>query len=208
MNIFYLHEDVQTCAQQHVDKHVVKMILEYAQLLSTAHRVLDGEPMIGFTKTGRKQQQYKLDHDNDERLLYKATHMNHPSAIWCRENDKNYQWLADLLVALCKEYTYRYGKVHKVERSGLMKKLVSKQPRNIKYGEWTEPTPAMPDEYKVPGDHLESYHNYYRGDKPRMFSWKKRETPDWINTFVRKDKPTEQQSIIMENLNANLQFSQ
>ena len=183
MNIFFLDEDVQTCAEYHVDKHVVKMILEYAQLLSTAHRVLDGEPIVGITKTGRKQQQYKLMNDNDERLMYKATHMNHPSAIWCRESDANYQWLADLLVALCKEYTYRYGKKHKVERSGLMTKLVSKIPRSIpRTGEWSQPTPAMPDEYKVPGNHLESYHNYYRGDKPRMFSWKKREIPVWINT--------------------------
>jgi hypothetical protein len=206
MNIFYLDEDVQKCAEMHVDKHVVKMILEYAQLLSTAHRVLDGEPMIGRTKTGRRQQQYKLDNDGDERLMYKATHMNHPSAIWCRENTENYQWLADLLVALCKEYTYRYSKKHAVERSGLMTKLVNKMPRNIRPGTWTEPTPAMPDEYKVDGDHLESYHNYYRGDKPRMFSWKKREVPVWINTYDRtpKNKPSDRQSIIMENLNANL----
>ena len=46
MNIFYLHRDVDTCAEMHNDKHVVKMILEYAQLLSTAHRVLDGEEHI------------------------------------------------------------------------------------------------------------------------------------------------------------------
>ena len=46
MNIFYLHNDPQIAAQMHCDKHVVKMILEYAQLLSTAHHELDGVPSI------------------------------------------------------------------------------------------------------------------------------------------------------------------
>lgn len=182
MNIFYLHEDVDVCARYHVDKHVVKMILEYAQLLSTAHRVLDGEQITGKTKTGRKQQQWILSNDNDQRLMYKATHINHPSAVWCRENSENYMWLAHLLEACCIEYTYRYGKKHKVERSGLMDKLLRSTPKNIPQGEWTEPTPAMPDHYKVDGDSLQSYHNYYNGDKVRMMSWKMRETPEWINT--------------------------
>ena len=44
MNIFYLDHHTQRCANQHCDKHVVKMIIEYAQLLSTAHRVIDGIP--------------------------------------------------------------------------------------------------------------------------------------------------------------------
>jgi hypothetical protein len=166
----------------HVDKHVVKMILEYAQLLSTAHRVLDGEKYVAYSKTGRKQQAWKLMHDNDERLMYKATHMNHPSAQWIRESDEHYQWLADLLTELCKEYTYRYGKHHVVERSGLMEKLRTKMPKNIPHNGWVAPPPAMPDEYKVPDNSLESYHNYYRGDKKRMWSWKKREIPAWINT--------------------------
>ena len=42
MNIFYLHEDPIQNIKWHVDKHVVKMATEYAQLLSTAHRFLDG----------------------------------------------------------------------------------------------------------------------------------------------------------------------
>ena len=182
MNIFYLDENVDICTQYHVDKHVVKMILEYAQLLSTAHRVLDGEQITGKSQTGRRQQQWILGNDNDQGLMYKATHINHPSAIWCRENVENYMWLANLLEALCSEYTYRYGKKHKVQRSGLMHRLLTKMPRNIRGGEWTEPPPAMPDHYKVTGDSLQSYHNYYNGDKVRMMSWKKREIPPWINT--------------------------
>ena len=72
MNIFYLDHDVRKCAEMHNDKHTVKMILEYAQLLSTAHRVLDGTVVIGNSKTGRKQVRYVLS-DNRESILYSAT---------------------------------------------------------------------------------------------------------------------------------------
>ena len=110
MNIFYLSNDVQKCAEMHVDKHCVKMILEYAQLLSTAHRVLDGTLSIGVSKTGRKQTRYVLP-DNRESILYASTHINHPSAIWCRKGIVQYRWLHNLLIELCKEYTYRYDKI-------------------------------------------------------------------------------------------------
>ena len=99
MNIFYLHHDVNKCAELHNDKHVVKMILEYAQLLSTAHRVLDGTLSIGLSETGRKQTRYVLP-DNRESKLYVATHINHPSAIWCRQSYANYVWLSKLLTEL------------------------------------------------------------------------------------------------------------
>jgi len=163
----------------HVDKHCVKMILEYAQLLSTAHRVLDGTESTRLSKTGRKQKYYKLESDLDS-LLYSATHVNHPSAIWVRQSDKNYMWLTELLEECCKEYTYRYGKVHKVEQIGLMQELKNNFPANIPTGRFTEPTPAMPDDYKVPGDSIQSYKNYYLGDKTRMFSWKNRVQPYWV----------------------------
>jgi hypothetical protein len=91
MNIFYLHNDPKTCAEMHVDKHCVKMILEYAQLLSTAHRVLDGIQVVGLSKSGRKQTRYELS-DNRDGILYSATHINHPSAIWCRKGIVQYRW--------------------------------------------------------------------------------------------------------------------
>lgn len=178
MNIFYLHRDPETCAQMHVDKHCVKMILEYAQLLSTAHRVLDGTPLVEKSKTNRNVKRWKLN-DTRESILYSATHINHPSAIWCRKNQQNYMWLTELLQELCKEYTYRYGRVHKVQDMGLAKALCS-LPNNIPMGPFTEPTPAMPDHYKVPGNSLQSYYNYYNGDKQRMFSWKGRQVPSFI----------------------------
>ena len=176
MNIFYLHNDPQKCAEMHVDKHCVKMILEYAQLLSTAHRVLDGTQLTRLSKTGRKQTAFVLP-DARESLLYSATHINHPSAVWVRQSAQNYDWLYQLFGWLCNEYTYRYGKIHATQR--LDSELMI-PPKNIPFGKFTEPTPAMPDDYKVAGDSIKSYHNYYNGDKQRMFSWKNRETPAFV----------------------------
>jgi hypothetical protein len=181
MNIFYLDRVPEKCAEMHVDKHVVKMILEYAQLLSTAHRVLDGVPIARLSKSGRKQQ-YHILNDEREQMLYSATHINHPSAIWCRKSAQNYLWLYWLLVAVCKEYTYRYGKVHKCQLTGLVEAL-HKVPTNISIGEFTEPTPAMPDEVKIAGDSLASYRNYYILNKIHLANWKKREVPSWYKTL-------------------------
>jgi hypothetical protein len=90
MNIFYLHSNPRTCAEMHVDKHCVKMILEYAQLLSTAHRVLDGVPATGHSRSGRKHTTYTLTNHYNNEILYAATHINHPSAIWVRQSKQNY----------------------------------------------------------------------------------------------------------------------
>ena len=178
MNIFYLDTDPKTCAQMHVDKHCVKMILEYAQLLSTAHRVLDGVPQrLRRETTGRQYTSYILS-DNRNDVLYSATHINHPSAIWVRQSEQNYRWLFTLFCELLGEYNYRYGKIHACER---LITALGKPPKNIDMDRrFTEPTPAMPDHYKVSGDSIQSYHNYYLGDKNRMFSWKNRPLPYFI----------------------------
>jgi hypothetical protein len=178
MNIFYLHPNPKTCAQQHVDKHVVKMILEYAQLLSTAHRFLDGTEIITTSDTGRKVKRWQLPDERDA-SLYAATHLQHPSAIWTRQSDANYVFLWELFCCLLEEYTFRYEKIHATSR--LLKPLES-LPLNILVANFSQPTLAMPDEYKVVGDSMTSYRNYYRGSKSHLFAWKKRETPDWLQT--------------------------
>ena len=164
----------------HVDKHAVKMIVEYAQLLSTAHRVLDGVEYIDAS-SGRKIKRWKLG-SSYEPILYKATHINHPSAIWVRQSYDNYRWLVSLLCQLCKEYTYRYGKTHKVESSGLYE-LLTYAPFNIRPGVFTEPTPAMPEEYIIKGDSIQSYKNYYNGSKQHLHNWKNRPIPDFIEVI-------------------------
>ena len=168
----------------HNDKHCIKMILEYAQLLSTAHRVLDGTIERGTSKSGRQKSIYRLS-DNRDNILYSATHIHHPSAVWVRQSVGNYMWLSDLLVELCKEYTYRYGKVHKCERDGLVQLLHDMVPDNMNVIAFTEPTPAMPDDVKIAGDSLASYRNYYISNKQHLASWKgkvnSRTIPEWFN---------------------------
>lgn len=159
------------------------MILEYAQLLSTAHRVLDGKEDIVVSDTGRKKKVWRLDDDRDSNI-YSATHINHASAIWARASLSNYMWLSHLLIELCHEYTYRYGKIHKCESSGLTKMLIDRVPNNIPQGKFTQPTPAMPVEYIVKDDSLSSYRNYYIGGKQHLASWQgkvgARSIPEWF----------------------------
>lgn len=185
MNIFYLDNDPKVCAEMHNDKHCIKMILEYAQLLSTAHRFLDGTLNVGLSASGRKKTSYVLM-DQRESVLYSATHINHPSAIWVRQSTENYLWLSNMLVALCEEYTYRYGKTHKVERDGLCYVLLKNIPKNIGKQGWSEPTPAMPDEVKIAGDSMSSYKNYYINNKQHLASWQgkinSRPVPNWFKT--------------------------
>ena len=192
MNIFYLSNDPKICAEMHLDKHVVKMILEYAQLLSTAHRVLDGEQSPWFTTAaGRKKREWML-YDERQNILYAATHINHPSAVWVRQSYENYEWLYKLFIALLDEYTHRYGKIHATAR--LIDALYG-PPIHIPKGiGFTEPTPAMPDEVKVfrevatnkfKIDSIKSYHKYYIHNKVHIAKWTKREMPLWYSEGIK-----------------------
>ena len=166
MNVFYLDPNPATCARMHCDKHTVKMILEYSQLLSTAHHILDGSPAIE---------------------CYKMTHKNHPSAVWARSTRTNYAWLHELLACLCAEYTYRYGRVHATQEKGIVSNL-KKLPANLKAvgkdwydpPQWDEPPQCMPDHCKVDGSAVAAYRKYYLVEKQRMLCYTKRITPDWI----------------------------
>jgi hypothetical protein len=154
------------------------MILETAQLLSTAHRVLDGVETEGLSPSGRKKKVWVLN-DSRETELYSATHIHHPSAVWVRQSSMNYAWLHTLLNELCIEYTHRYDKVHKCELTGLVGAL-ARIPSNIPYDkDFTEPTPAMPDDVKVLNDSINSYRNYYNKNKTHLAVWKNREVPEW-----------------------------
>ncbi len=152
MNIFFLDKDPKKCAEYHCDKHVVKMILETAQLLCSAHWM-----------TGSEAQ-------------YKLSHKNHPCSVWVRESLSNYLYLCEIGLELCKEYTHRYGKKHKsqeiiewciINKINILDKGITKIPK------------AMPDHYKVECP-IQSYRNYYIGDKSNFTTWKKREIPFWF----------------------------
>jgi len=176
MNIFYLDRDVQKAAQYHCDKHVVKMILESAQLLCTAHRLLDGTMYLGKTAANRNIKRWELP-DWREQVLYKAGHINHPSAVWVRSNMDHYRWLYDLMYYLIYEYKHRYdGKKHKCE--DLLQPLLD-APHNIPIVDWQEPPQAMPEDSKVVGDSVQAYRNYYMNHKKRFATWKVRGQPEW-----------------------------
>lgn len=152
MNIFLLSWDVKKCAEYHCDKHVVKMILESAQLLCSPHWVLGGE------------------------APYKLAHKNHPCSIWVRNSLSNYKYLCSLGLALCDEYTYRYGKRHKSQ--DIIEWCMGNLP-NIEDKGVTAPALAMPDQYKEK-DPINSYRNYYIGDKSSFAHWKNRKIPEWF----------------------------
>ena len=120
MNRFVLDEDPVAAAQMHCDKHVVKMILEEAQMLSTAHRVIDHFAILTHRPDGKRSRTEWVLRDNAlDGLLYRSTHVNHPCSAWVRASSANYDWARRLLRALSDEYTYRYGREHAVRRSGL-----------------------------------------------------------------------------------------
>lgn len=152
MNIFLLDDNIQKCAEYHCDRHVVKMILEYAQLLSTACRA------------------------NGLEMGYKQTHLNHPSAKWARASEDNFLWLADLAGAVNDEYKHRYG--HKVNHKSYDVICTLELPDLPKIG-LTELPKCMPDQYKVDSV-VQSYRNYYCGDKASFATWKNRNQPEWF----------------------------
>ena len=191
MNIFYLDPDPKICAEMHLDKHVVKMIIEYAQLMSTAHRVLDGDEYFDLSANGRRIRRWRLP-DYREPILMKASHINHPSGIWCRANHENYDWLYMMWKCLLKEYTHRYGKVHSCAR--LIGPLFN-SPKNIQRCKFFPPTPAMPTEVKILSeipvsgrkyDSLASYKNYYILNKAHFAKWTKREPPIWFTEGLKQ----------------------
>lgn len=153
MNIFVLDKNPDKAAEYHCDKHVVKMVLETAQLLSTAVNTVTGKQVKGF---------------------YKTTHLNHPCAIWTRESYANFQWLWELGMALSFEYSARYGKDHK-SHAVITKSLkyLTKMPAKRR----TPFVLAMPEEYRT-GNAVESYRNYYKGEKSEIAKWKQGE-PIW-----------------------------
>lgn len=164
MNIFVLDDSPRESAVAHCDKHVCKMMIEYAQMLSTAHRVLDGDEVISES-------------------LYKVAHKNHPCTIWTRTNRSNYLWLFRLWKNLSMEYTERYDRLHLSWTK--LNKYLQFTPKNIPDGIRTEQPQCMPDYCKDTKDVIKAYRNYYINEKSRFAVWKSASQPDWFNEGVR-----------------------
>ena len=160
MNIFFLSRYPETAAKYHCDQHCSKMMIEYAQLMSTAHHVM-GSPLAD--------------------QCYKIAHKNHPSTIWTRASEKNYLWLYQLWSALAQEFYNRRGKHHASWIK--LKDVLCHAPKGLKLLPFSDPPQCMPDEYKRPKDCLGAYRDYYNGDKARFakWEWPTSETPFWWN---------------------------
>lgn len=176
MNIFILDEDPYKAAIQMCDKHVVKMIVESAQMLSTAHRVLDGKATKRSSVSGKRVLDYYELDDSRESKVYRAAHVKHPCNIWIRETTANYFWLYNHFIALLAEYKLRFEKVHKCMT--LMETL-SISPYNLSKGDLTRYPQAMPDECKD-NDVVIAYRRYYNNYKSEFATWRKREIPSWF----------------------------
>jgi hypothetical protein len=166
MNIFYLSANPEEAARMACDKHVIKMILESAQLLYTAQ----GLAVVNNL-------------DTNPYTPYKPTHKNHPSAIWTRESIQHYNWLCDLALAYCSEYKFRYGeeKEHACEKHLLWLK---KNPPEMEDKEFKQPPQCMPEQYKQESS-IEAYRAYYIGEKLGFVKYTKRYPPEWIIGFLK-----------------------
>lgn len=160
MQLFVLHRDVNQNARWHTDAHVIKIILEGCQLLSTSRR------LQGFT----------------DDLFYKPTHRHHPLVNWLYEPSHE-AWAAKYVLALGKEYTYRYGKVHKcIERFGSWLKNVAfsdcKEVQHIKCFKDDKYHEAYKKEDVV--DAYQCYYSIREKEWSRKPTWKNRTRPYWM----------------------------
>ena len=180
MNIFFLHFDPKKCAEQHCDKHVVKMLLELVQLLYTAHCTLKSE--------------------NIPENHYRPFNKNHPTGVWVRMCEENYRYTINLAIELSKEYTFRYNRIHKCDQhltwlknSPIFQNTVYNSKKKITFGcskIGNTPIPlAMPDDchrkYAI-----QSYRQYYNRYKTHFAKWTNRPEPYWFtpNRFLNFDK--------------------
>lgn len=154
MNIFVLDKNPVQAAQYHCDKHVVKMVLESAQLLSTVNH---------------KCHTWFFP-------MYKPTHQNHPCTLWLMESKANYKWCWDLFNALCREYTFRYNKIH---ASSSLLWLLSVIPKPLPDIGLTPFAQAMPTIFKS-DDAVLSYRQYYQEAKAQFLTYRNRPFPDWL----------------------------
>jgi len=151
MNVFYTNSCPIVAAKQHVKKHQIKMIVEYAQMLSTAHFELDGI-----------------------RTEYKPTHKNHPSSVWVRSSVHHYNWVVQCGLELCRLYTEVSGKTHKTQ--AVLERLQT-PPVNIQDNGFEEPPVAAQDEFKAVAIFHGSCIAYQRYLIAKFKEWQERAKP-------------------------------
>ena len=156
MNIFHLHKDPKTCAEYHCDKHVVKMILETGQMLSTAYRRHFG--------------------DNDD--LYKTAYPRHPMTVWVGNSGGNFSWTMKLLEHLLEQYNLRYNKIHTTSRIFNLLNTKHIYWKDLT-GDFLDPPLCMPDDCKR-DCYIFSYRKYYKEYKLRFAKYTAVDFPEFL----------------------------
>ena len=152
MNIFVLDRDLARCARYHCDAHVSKMILESVQILCTALN------KKGFVTP------------------YRSTHTAHPCVLWAGESFDNFQWLGELARHLNREYRYRYKRDQDHASIAVLDDISTHHFPALGLTEFVQ---AMPDQYKMPGDAVAAYRQFYLGEKAAFAKWTARRQPPW-----------------------------
>lgn len=177
MNIFALTKDPVLSAQQMLDKHVVKMPTESCQMLHTNTLYFHYKSIYGVEPSLKDLKKF---HAHINSKLMKPAMLNHPSTIWARQNNANYMWLYNHAIALCKEYTFRYGKIH-----GTEKRIADSFTFSYDEKDLTPVSIAMADIYRLPQEKhswdfvIKSYRHYYLQGKWDFATWKKNRRPEW-----------------------------
>jgi hypothetical protein len=153
MNIFVLDLNIQTCAAYHADQHVIKMVLESAQMLCTVLHV-NGIP-----------------------APYKPTHMRHPCTLWAGSSLANWKWLRALALCLNDEYRYRFDRRADHRSASVVQELPIPP---IADSGLTEFAQAMPNQYRISGDAVQAYRRFYCAEKAHFVTWTKRPAPAWF----------------------------
>ena len=205
MNIFALSECPIESAQQMLDKHVVKMPTESCQMLHTNSLYFlfwechGREPSLKELKEFHKESHFSY--------FMKPAMLNHPSTIWARQNKANYMWLYNHALALCKEYTFRYGKIH-----GTEKRVLDSFTFSYDEGDLIPVTIAMAAQYRLPKNNhtweyvVDCYKHYYLEGKWEFASWKKRDVPKWWPSGHYKNMKNAKITEYNKMFNANIEL--
>jgi hypothetical protein len=190
MNIFVLHPNPRKSARWHVDRHVVKMLLETCQLLYTTHWVIAFPQLkqckspISLAKFHKTLQEPKSLKTAPVALSsgehYRPCHVLHPCARWTRQTLGNYLWLCRLGIELAREFRHRFGHVHSCEEH--VQWLYANPPPGIRQLPKSYFIMAMDEQYKISGDPIRSYRNYYKTSKKErgLVKYTKRQVPHWL----------------------------
>ena len=184
MNIFYLDDNIDTCAKFHVDSHVKKIPLEMGQML-TANMWIDhifAQPMGKLSPDDNKYFKQEIDKfkkANDKRYHYWPAYMNHPCTIWLRESAENYYWGVCYANQLDWERYVRF-----LSRMHASVKIINSlpEPRHFVTKGWTTPALAVGDSPRYEDDPVRTYREYYINYKSHLHAWTLRNPPKWITS--------------------------